>query len=396
MESVKNSRKLVMFSCCFLLINIYVLVGAQDGAHKYVWQTKLLNDLLANYHKGVPPSLNGSPGPAVTVDLRFSLVNFDFIDEANEVATVYGWFYQAWNDPRLMWDPASYNGTDVMKINANDVWLPDIEMFNTGTVVQNLDSDVMVYSTGMVHRVPSVQITFICRMDFKFFPYDNQVCQLKFGSWHYHADVIILTQSIDDIDLSSHERSRNFELTNTSAKRNVMKYECCPEKYIDITYTLHLKRVSSAYSVKLVLPAALTGFLILATFLLPPASYEKITLCGLIFIALLLQLIYLHDIVPASGDTILGDYFAFALFIDFFATIIAAVSYNVHVRSSPKMQQHSSIMMKEMEGDDRDLRMKMPQNQSKIGFLRYLDFVCFVIFGIVFIVGMAIILGRRG
>ncbi|XP_072015976.1 neuronal acetylcholine receptor subunit alpha-3-like [Amphiura filiformis] len=389
MESLQK-----LFACCFLLINIYVLVGAQDGVH-YAWQTRLLDDLLSNYHKGVPPSANGPPGPGMTVDLQFSLVNFDFIDEDNEVASVHGWLFQTWNDPRLKWEPAAYNGTESLKMAANDVWLPDIEMFNTGTVVENVEADVMVDSTGKVLRVPSVQITFICKMDLKFFPYDNQVCQLKFGSWHYHAGVVNLTQSNDNIDLSYHGQSRDFELTNTSAKRNAVKYECCPEKYVDITYTLHLKRVSSAYSVKLVLPAALTGFLILATFLLPPASYEKITLCGLIFIALLLQLIYLHDIVPASGDTILGDYFAFALFIDFFATIIAVVSYHVHVRSSPKMQQHSSIMMKEMEGDDGDLRMKMPQDRKR-EFLRYVDFVSFVIFGIAFVVGLAIILGHRG
>ncbi|XP_072016465.1 neuronal acetylcholine receptor subunit alpha-2-like isoform X2 [Amphiura filiformis] len=284
-----------------------------------------------------------------------------------------------------------------MTIKSTDVWLPGIEAYNTGTVVENVDADVVVYNTGMMLRIPSVLITFTCKMDLKFFPYDNQVCPLifGFGSWHHHEDVLRLTQSSPLADLSYHNPSSDFELTNISSKRNVKKYDCCPQKYATITYTLHLKRVSSAYNVKLVLPAALTGFLTLVTFLLPPASYEKITLCGLIFIALLLQLIYLHDIVPASGDTILGDYFAFALFIDFFATIIAVVSYNVHVRSPPKMQQHSSIMMKEMEGDDSDFRMKMPQD-SKREFLRYVDFVCFVIFGIIFVVGLAIILGRRG
>ncbi|XP_072015975.1 neuronal acetylcholine receptor subunit alpha-9-like [Amphiura filiformis] len=385
--------KLVVIAC-FLLINIYVLVGAQNGEsyqYKYEWQHKLLDNLLKNYHKGVLPSQDGP----LNVGLQLTLVNFDFIDEANEVATVHGWLSQTWNDSRLTWDPAAYNGTESMTIKSTDVWLPDIETYNTGTVVENVDADVVVYNTGMMLRIPSVLITFTCKMDLKFFPYDNQVCPLIFGSWHHHVDVLNLTQSSLLADLSYHFPSSDFELTKISSKRNVVKYDCCPEKYVDITYTLHLKRVSSAYSVKLVLPAALTGFLILATFLLPPASYEKITLCGLIFIALLLQLIYLHDIVPASGRTILGDYFAFALFINFFATIIAVVSYNVHVRSSPKMQQHSSIMMKEMEGDDGDLRMKMPQDRKR-EFLRYVDFVCFVIFGIIFVVGLAIILGRRG
>ncbi|XP_072048934.1 acetylcholine receptor subunit alpha-like [Amphiura filiformis] len=392
-------RKLQVFACCFLLINIYVLVGAQSNEsyqHKYEWQTKLHDDLLKNYNKAVPPSVNGPEGPAVNVNLRFGLAYFEFIDHSTEVATIHGYFRQTWNDARLSWDPASHNGTKSMKIAASDLWLPDIEMNNAGTIVQNFDTDVQVFSDGRMNRAPNVEITLICKMDFKFFPFDEQVCELLFGSWHYTGDVLNLTQSTDVVDLLYYKQSGSFEITDSSAVRREVKYPCCPESFIDITYTLYLKRVSGAYSVKLVIPAALSGFLILATFLLPPASCEKITLCGLIFVALLLQLIYLHDIVPASGDTILGDYFAFALFIDFFATIIAVVSYHVH-GGSPMTQQSSAIEMKQMDAQSEDgtLGKKLLKDGKKREYLRYMDFVCFVIFGIILVIGMGIILGLR-
>ncbi len=194
-------------------------------------------------------------------------------------------------------------------------------------------------------------------MDFKYFPYDNQICKLKFGSWHHSVDTVNLTHA--GTDTYSYQPHGDFKATNTTWKKNVVKYDCCEEEYADIEFDLHLTRVSSAYGAKLVLPAVLTGFMILTTFLLPPASFEKTTLCGLIFVSLLLQLMYLHDIVPASGDTILGEYLAFALFLDFFATVIAAASYQIHVRSPDNQKEHSSS-----EGGDGDLKNKVPQDVS--------------------------------
>ncbi|XP_072015970.1 acetylcholine receptor subunit alpha-like [Amphiura filiformis] len=278
----------------------------------------------------------------------------------------------------------------MMTIDSDKVWLPDIVLMDSGTVIETVDADVLLFNTGRMSRYSSLKITIVCNTDFKYFPYDEQVCSLKFASWHHNGFVINLTQSVYAVDLSSFHRSNDFIVVEAFAARHVVKYDCCPEPYIDITYRLLLKREASAYTIRLVYPAALTGFLILATFLLPSASYEKITLCGLIFIALLIQLIYLHNIVPASGDTILGDCFAFALFVDFFATIIAVVSYHVHARSASTKKSSNMI-----EIDDGDLRPELQHNRKR-DFSRYLDFISFAVFGIVFVVGLAIISGRRG
>ena len=200
-------------------------------------------------------------------------------------------------------------------------------------------------------------------MDLRFFPYDQQECRLVFGSWHHHTGVVNLTDS-SYANLHHYDPSPDFKLIKMTAERHSVKYACCPEEYVDVTYSFHLKRESGAYSAKLVLPAVITGFMVLATFLLPPASHEKITLCGLLFMCLLLQLIYLHDIVPASGETMLADFLVFALFIDGFATVLAVISYHVYIRSSPQMEPQSSIIKN--EGDDYDLKIKLPIDVSKL------------------------------
>ena len=183
-----------------------------------------------------------------------------------------------------------------------------------------------------------------------YFPYDQQKCALKFGSWSHDEDKLKTTLMANGVvDLEDHNPSQDFVLTKVAGKRNSISYPCCQnEHYIDVTFSMTLDRNSKAYTAKLVIPSVLAGLLILTTFLLPPGSFEKIALCGNLFIVFVLLLIYLQNIVPASGDTIIGEYLSFAIFINFFATIIAAVSYNINIRSVGSKSEG----MINAEGDD--------------------------------------------
>ena len=43
----------------------------------------------------------------------------------------------------------------------------------------------MVESNGNVFWPPIVRMRSSCKMDITFFPFDDQVCKLKLGSWAY-------------------------------------------------------------------------------------------------------------------------------------------------------------------------------------------------------------------
>jgi len=68
--------------------------------------------------------------------------------------------------------------------------------------------------------------------------------------------------------------------------RNVVKYECCPEHYVDITFTIHIRRLTLYYGFNIIIPCALTSVLALATFIQPPDAGEKIGLGLFFFISL--------------------------------------------------------------------------------------------------------------
>lgn len=60
--------------------------------------------------------------------------------------------------------------------------------------------------------------------------------------------------------------------------RSVTVYPCCPEKYIDITYSIEIKRRTLYYTFNLIVPCIIISTMALLGFLIPPDAGEKISL----------------------------------------------------------------------------------------------------------------------
>ena len=60
--------------------------------------------------------------------------------------------------------------------------------------------------------------------------------------------------------------------------RHQVQYECCPEPYVDITFTIHIRRRTLYYFFNLIVPCVLISSMALLGFTLPPDSGEKLTL----------------------------------------------------------------------------------------------------------------------
>jgi len=51
-----------------------------------------------------------------------------------------------------------------------------------------------------------------CSIDIRWFPFDDQLCHLKFGSWTYDGNKINLTAKDDRIDISTYKISGEWDL----------------------------------------------------------------------------------------------------------------------------------------------------------------------------------------
>lgn len=61
-------------------------------------------------------------------------------------------------------------------------------------------------------------------------------------------------------------------------KKNTIVYACCPEPYVDVTFTIQIRRRTLYYFFNLIVPCVLISSMALLGFTLPPDSGEKLTL----------------------------------------------------------------------------------------------------------------------
>ena len=70
---------------------------------------------------------------------------------------------------------------------------------------------------------------------------------------------------------------QEFTLVTHTGRRNIVKYECCPEEYVELSFVVELKRHSS-YAVHLIIaPTIVLCMMVPVSFLLPTDASEKVT-----------------------------------------------------------------------------------------------------------------------
>ena len=62
------------------------------------------------------------------------------------------------------------------------------------------------------------------------------------------------------------------------ATRNMFYYSCCPEPYVDVTFTIIIRRRTLYYFFNLIVPCLLIASMAVLGFTLPPDSGEKLSL----------------------------------------------------------------------------------------------------------------------
>ena len=63
-----------------------------------------------------------------------------------------------------------------------------------------------------------------CNIDITYFPFDDQLCELKFGSWTYNGFQVNVLEMAKEADLTSYMKSSEFQLVSAKATRNVVYY----------------------------------------------------------------------------------------------------------------------------------------------------------------------------
>jgi nicotinic acetylcholine receptor len=146
---------------------------------------------MAYYQKLERPVANESE--AVQLKFGLTLQQIMDVDEKDQILTSNVWLNLEWTDNNLRWNESEYGNVKDIRVPPSQIWAPDILMYNSAS--ESFDStyatNVVVTSQGLCTYIPPGIFKSSCPIDITWFPFDDQNCEMKFGSWTYNGFKVI-------------------------------------------------------------------------------------------------------------------------------------------------------------------------------------------------------------
>lgn len=348
---------------------------------------RLYDDLLSNYNRLIRPVANNTD--KITVKMGLKLSQLVDLDLKNQILTTNLWVETEWHDDKLQWDPDEYGGVEEIYVPSEIIWLPDIILYNNadGNYHITTMTKATLYHDGLVKWEPPAIFKSSCDIDVRYFPFDEQTCWLKFGSWtfdgfqidliHIHANASSEDSSEEErrksdhveqgIDLTEYYINVEWDILRVPAERHVKIYACCPEPYPDIFFYLKIRRKPLFYIVNLIIPCVGIFYLSILVFYLPAQSGEKTALAIAILVSQTLYFTLVIEVIPATSLTLplLGRYLLFSMVLVAVSVCLATIVLNLHYRkpSTHKMPTWvRAVLIQKMPGI---LLMRVPKQVVK-------------------------------
>uniref|UniRef100_A0A9J7X282 Neuronal acetylcholine receptor subunit alpha-7 n=1 Tax=Cyprinus carpio carpio TaxID=630221 RepID=A0A9J7X282_CYPCA len=310
-------------------------------------QRRLYKDLMRNYNPLERPVYNDSH--SLTVHFSFSLMQIMDVDEKNQVLTTNIWLQLYWSDYYLQWNTSDYPGVNTVRFPDSLIWRPDILLYNSADerFDATFHTNVLVNSSGYCQYLPPGIFKSTCYIDVRWFPFDVQRCDLKFGSWTYGGWSLDLQMM--EADITGYIANGEWDLVEVPGRRNEKFYDCCKEPYPDVTFTVVMRRRTLYYGLNLLIPCVLISTLALLVFLLPADSGEKISLGITVLLSLTVFMLLVAEIMPATSDSVplIAQYFATTMVIVGLSVIatVLVLQYHYHDPDGGKMPRWTRVLL---------------------------------------------------
>ncbi|TMW47392.1 hypothetical protein DOY81_007527 [Sarcophaga bullata] len=329
MDFLRYSGMGVTLAILLLVLGLCSVNASED-------EERLVRDLFRGYNKLIRPVQNMTQKVGVRFGLAFvQLIN---VNEKNQIMKSNVWLRLVWYDYQLQWDEADYGGIGVLRLPPDKVWKPDIVLFNNadGNYEVRYKSNVLIYPTGEVLWVPPAIYQSSCTIDVTYFPFDQQTCIMKFGSWTFNGDQVSLAlyNNKNFVDLSDYWKSGTWDIIEVPAYLNIYEGDGNHPTETDITFYIIIRRKTLFYTVNLILPTVLISFLCVLVFYLPAEAGEKVTLGISILLSLVVFLLLVSKILPPTSLVLplIAKYLLFTFIMNTVSILVTVVIINWNFR----------------------------------------------------------------
>ena len=160
------------------------------------------------------------------------------------------------------------------------------------------------------------------------------MCLLKFGSWLFHSKQLNLFQKRENAPVAQDSVDNGeWKITSVKIKRNVLKYDCCPDDlYPDITFVINLQRRSLFYTYNLVIPNFIIALLAFFSFYIPVECGERLSFVITVLLSMTVFLLLVAESIPPTSEAVpvIGMFFTSSIIEVALALIATGISLKVY------------------------------------------------------------------
>nr|AWJ68152.1 putative nicotinic acetylcholine receptor 1 [Hirudo verbana] len=307
----------------------------------------------------------------VIVKFGMAMIQLINVDEKNQIMKSNVWLRMLWKDYQLEWDPSDFGGINVIRTLPDKVWKPDIVLFNNadGKYEVSYKPNVVIFSNGEVMWIPPAIFKSSCTIDVKYFPFDQQRCEMKFGSWTFNGDQVVLDwyEGQEKVDLSDYVNSGTWDVINCPGQYNYTYDFVEKHSKAQITFFLFIRRKTLFYTVNLIIPCVLISFLSVCVFYLPADAGEKMTMCISILLALVVFLLLVSKILPPTSVTIplIAKYLLFTFIMNIVTILITVIIINWNFKTPRTHRMPRWVRVVFLNYLPKFLLMKRPHHEER-------------------------------
>ncbi|XP_029643728.2 neuronal acetylcholine receptor subunit alpha-10 [Octopus sinensis] len=291
------------YSCILMLLTIFPPMTLAEENNDYL---ALKNFIFANYSSRVRPNCDANNG-SIKVFVDIGLRQILELNEQEQVLNSNIWLRFKWKDCNLVWNVSEYNGIESIVLPEDMIWIPDICLYdNSEYVLKGIKEyyRARVFHDGTVkYNFPSV-LKSVCQIDIKHFPFDQQVCNLTFGSWAYTDNEVMVMNNKTDGDKTNYVKSSEWQLAELSINSYQRLYSCCKYTFSEVVFTIRLSRKPAIQLLNLIYPCMIISGITLIGFFLPPESGEKVSVSVTVLLSLAVFQLVITENLPPNSDSL--------------------------------------------------------------------------------------------
>ena len=194
-----------------------------------------------------------------------------------------------------------------------------------------ISTNAIVKFNGNVTWLSTVIYKSSCSINVRYFPFDEQTCEMIFASWTFDGFFLDLNVNSKEGDQTNYIQNGEWHLVRLGVNKVIRKYSCCEQPYPEIYYKLVIRRRPLYYVFNMVLPCLLITVVAFLGFFLPPGSSDKVSIGITTLLSLTVFLMLVVESMPANEQLpLIGIYYFVTIGIVSFSTAMAVLTLNIN------------------------------------------------------------------